>query len=625
MLLAVGLLAAAGLAHEGEEHAPEPTPAATPDLAAPQPSSPEPAPSPSPGASAAPRATTASSAPALPPDPRTVAATEGSSARFEVLALLPPSGGEARLYLADAATNAPVAGASLSLRLQGPTPAEISATGSPSPTAAEPAPGIYRGALPPLRPGTYEATAAVTEAGGAVEVVRLAPLTVSAPSTPAAPASAASRWIRALAVVPAALLVLVALAVAASAWRRGRAADPRSTLPLLLLLLAAPPLHAHGGEDHADEASRPAAVAASEPGAIALEKEAQFALGIRTEPARLREVEGSIEALGKVEAPPWARARIGAPQTARVSQGEEHAIPAFGSPVTKGQVLAYLAPVAAGTERVALVSERLKLEAEVERARGDLALKKAESERLASLEAVVAKKELLQAQVAARTAESALSTAVSSLALHRSALGEGGDGAQLLPLRSPIDGVIAYVHAAYGEQVEQGKVLFEIVDPAALWVEAQIYEADLGRIPDGARARVELDALPGTVLEGRLTALGSIVDEGTRTTTAVVAFDPPSPASLRVGLLARVHIVAGAAHRGIAVPRAALLEDEGGPALLVKRSARTFARVGVRPGATDGLFTIVEGAVAEGDRVVTQGAAALKEAAAAQALGAATR
>src|SRR3546814_11811021 len=45
-------------------------------------------------------------------------------------------------------------------------------------------------------------------------------------------------------------------------------------------------------------------------------------------------------------------------------------------------------------------------------------------------------------------------------------------------------------------------------DPAAIWVEANIRETEIGRLAAGQRATVHVDAYPGEVFEGRIDRIG---------------------------------------------------------------------------------------------------------------------
>ena len=73
---------------------------------------------------------------------------------------------------------------------------------------------------------------------------------------------------------------------------------------------------------------------------------------------------------------------------------------------------------------------------------------------------------------------------------------------------SPIDGVIGRTFASPGERVEQGQRLMSMHDPAAIWVEANVRETEVGRIVAGQAVTITVDAYPGELFEGRVERVG---------------------------------------------------------------------------------------------------------------------
>lgn len=71
-------------------------------------------------------------------------------------------------------------------------------------------------------------------------------------------------------------------------------------------------------------------------------------------------------------------------------------------------------------------------------------------------------------------------------------------------VRSPIDAQVLTVHAREGERVGSDGIL-ELGETAAMFAVAEVYEADVGRVAVGSRARVTSKSLPR--------ALGGVVDE----------------------------------------------------------------------------------------------------------------
>ena len=85
-----------------------------------------------------------------------------------------------------------------------------------------------------------------------------------------------------------------------------------------------------------------------------------------------------------------------------------------------------------------------------------------------------------------------------------------GVGSSLLQLqlRAPVDGVVVAVNAVPGDVAVAGRPLATVVDPASLYVLAQIDETKVGRVQPGQVVDVTVDSL-GTTLSGRVTAVGS--------------------------------------------------------------------------------------------------------------------
>lgn len=73
---------------------------------------------------------------------------------------------------------------------------------------------------------------------------------------------------------------------------------------------------------------------------------------------------------------------------------------------------------------------------------------------------------------------------------------------------SPIDGVIGRTFASPGERVEEGQRLMSMHDPAAIWVEANVRETEIGRIAAGQHVTITVDAYPGELFEGRVERVG---------------------------------------------------------------------------------------------------------------------
>ena len=262
-------------------------------------------------------------------------------------------------------------------------------------------------------------------------------------------------------------------------------------------------------------------------------------------------------------------------------------MPVPGRKVAKGEVLAWLRPVASAIERGNQKSQLAELEAQ-------LAIADGRVKRLEQLEGAVPQKEI----EAARIERDALTK-------RRGFVGASIDSAE--PLLAPAAGVVsASHHLVAGQIVDAREVLFEIVDPARLAVEALAYDPGIGATLVSASALAGQSALElkfvgaGRQLrEQALPLLFRIVG-----TNSMVAVGQP------------VTVVVRTAHeiKGAAVPRAALTKvGAGETAVWVHTEAERFAIRRVRHQALDAANVAIAEGLHEGDRVVVEGAGLLSQ------------
>ena len=89
---------------------------------------------------------------------------------------------------------------------------------------------------------------------------------------------------------------------------------------------------------------------------------------------------------------------------------------------------------------------------------------------------------------------------------------------------SPADGVVADLQAAPGELVQPGVRLMTIVRPSTLFVRANFKETQTGRMVAGQAVKIEIDALPGVTLTGKVASLAP----GTGSEFSLLPFEPGS-------------------------------------------------------------------------------------------------
>lgn len=341
------------------------------------------------------------------------------------------------------------------------------------------------------------------------------------------------------------------------------------------------------------------------PGRITYLKEQQwkteFALGLVGE----RDLQDGVRASGEIRPVAGKEARITAPIAGRLELATP--APLLGTPVKRGALLATISPRASGgVDGATLAAEVAAFEAEVQAARAE----RARAERLVAEQAAPSKA-VEEARTRVQIAEARLGGASGRLAQYNASATGGGGAGRRFQLRAPIDGTLVALNAVTGENVDEGKPLFDVIGLDHVWLVAQVFEPDLPRV-EGARAAwftIEGYPAPFVVDEktSKLITIGRVIDPRTRTAPVIFELDNRD-GKLRIGNFTKVAIATGAPRRALAIPEAALVDDAGKAVAYVMVEGEAFERRPLRLGIrANGWVEVLEGVVA-GERVVTKGA-----------------
>jgi len=184
----------------------------------------------------------------------------------------------------------------------------------------------------------------------------------------------------------------------------------------------------------------------------------------------------------------------------------------------------------------------------------------------------------------------------------------------LIPVCSPLTGVIIAKTVAKGEMVGPEKTLFTVADLSTLWIMVDIYEQDLGKVRNGMQVKLSVSAYPGKEFEGRISYLADVMDEKTRTVKARVTIDNRD-GSLKPGMFATASIDAvkdSQAGKVIAVPEEAVFLDGSERYVFLQKGDGRFVVRRVSVGPASGLKVEIKEGLKVGDAVVTKGVFTLK-------------
>ena len=151
----------------------------------------------------------------------------------------------------------------------------------------------------------------------------------------------------------------------------------------------------------------------------------------------------------------------------------------------------------------------------------------------------------------------------------------------------------------------EGTELYLLADLSSVWLVAQVYENELGRLRVGQPASATVSALPGETLRGRVAFIEPVLDAQTRTDRVRIVL-PNRGGALKPGMFANATIQFPAS-TGLAVPRSALIDTGTRRVVYVETSPDSFAARNVTLGAVAGEKVQILDGLKEGERVVAQG------------------
>ena len=400
----------------------------------------------------------------------------------------------------------------------------------------------------------------------------------------------AKPWLRWAAYAGGALLLAAIVFVAMRRRRRGatfgsNAAFLLAACTLIVSTTASFVAIAGPGHDHGEE-SVPAASGNAPKrqadGGVFLPKLSQRQLGIRTVAVEEASLPKAVELTGRVVADANAGGKVQPTQAGRIEAGPR-GLPTLGQAVRKGELLAVVRASTSAIDRANQQSQSTELQSNL-----DLAKK-----RLARLEQ-------LEGTVPAKDIEAAKSD-VSSLQQRSAAI--GASLVALEALVAPVSGVIASTHVVAGQVVDAREVLFEIVDPNRLSVEASAFDAALvGNIASASIASTQGNVALQFAGAGRTLREGAI---------PLLFRTKPGKGTLHLAVNQPVKVILQTKEvvKGFAVPTSAVVKNTSNQDMVwVHTGAETFVPRTVRVVPLSGSMMSVTNGLEAGDRVVSQGA-----------------
>jgi len=127
-----------------------------------------------------------------------------------------------------------------------------------------------------------------------------------------------------------------------------------------------------------------------------------------------------------------------------------------------------------------------------------------------------------------------------------------------LSINSPVSGYITEYNALPNMYVEPSTKLYTVADLSRVWVYAQVFQDDMGRIRPGDTAQITVDSYPGRIFTGQIEEILPQVDMATRTVRVRIEIANPG-LKLKPGMFVNVEVKASLG-RQLVVPASAVFQ-----------------------------------------------------------------
>ena len=348
--------------------------------------------------------------------------------------------------------------------------------------------------------------------------------------------------------------------------------------------------------------------------------QAQQHVGLQTTRVALKELQEYLHVVGTVQpidtrighVRPLTRGRV---QRIEVRAGDRvragAALATFDN-IEAGEVLAQYQGAVAELQRLKLQQASAQRISERNNELSDLGA-------IAKKNAELSRVEAQSAQDSVRVQESVVAGLVSRL--RRFGVEQVNVSNPFTVIRAPFAGVVIKTQIAPGDVFGADSELFSIADLSHVWVQAEVYEQDLGRVKVGQPAVITVDTYPGEKFQGQVTYLGDILDPQTR--TARVRCEVANPGvRLKLDMFASIELPTHFSRRALVVPASAIQDLNGTSVVFIRKTATGFEMRPVKTGKTLEEETEIQSGLQEGEQAVSVGSFHLKSVALSGQIGA---
>lgn len=172
-------------------------------------------------------------------------------------------------------------------------------------------------------------------------------------------------------------------------------------------------------------------------------------------------------------------------------------------------------------------------------------------------------------------------------------------------------GFVYMRHVALGDHVKEGQSLLKIVNLSTVWFMFEAYESDLPWIHTGDEIEIQVQAMPGVPVTGKINYIDPFINPTTRTANVRVELDNPGT-KYKLDMFATgiINSVLPIKEPAILIPKSSVLWTGKRSIVYIKvpdRESPSFILREIELGEDAGEYYVVKSGLEEGDEIVVNG------------------
>lgn len=183
---------------------------------------------------------------------------------------------------------------------------------------------------------------------------------------------------------------------------------------------------------------------------------------------------------------------------------------------------------------------------------------------------------------------------------------ENSEKEPVMTILSPAEGTIFSVNVSEGAYVSTGMDIYSLVDFSTVWIEAESYPEDFGKISEGSLAKVSFAEMPNQQFMGPITFMNPELSQSSKVNLIRIELKN-NHGMVRPGMQAYVDVIVGR-KKTLALPSNAVIRDSKTASVWIKTGAEKFKSTMVSVGIESNGYVEIKSGLAEGDVVAISGA-----------------